>query len=285
MRHLDIGGVALPDGWEVAAEDATNAIEAALPEDRPEEIERRRNIWGELKEPMAVVCNQKCWYCETQRVRDDYSVDHYRPKLAKEADDHDGYWWLAFRQHNFRFSCKYCNEVRRDRETDKTGGKGSAFPLLEGGVRACTPEDSLDDERCILLDPTCDGDPELLGFAEDGTALPQADPELEADEYIRAKKSIPLLNLNHSLLKKRRAQLASIVTRYVAQAQIEFDKCLERKQQGAFPAVADAERRFKDAKNKLIRLKDHNEEYSALVIAILKSKRCPERPWIDRLFQ
>ena len=51
-----------------------------------------------------------------------------------------------------------------------------------------------------------------------------------------------------------------------------------------FPAVADATQRFKTAKNELIRLKDPREEYSALVIAILKSKRCVERPWIDRLF-
>lgn len=286
MRYIDVNEVVLPDGWAERAEEARAAVEGFDAADRPAEINGRSSVWGALKQRLAnLTTHEKCWYCETPRVRDDYAVDHYRPKSAKNNDDHDGYWWLAFDHHNFRFSCKYCNEIRRDRETDQTGGKGSAFPLLEGGVRARTPEDSLNDERCILLDPTCNGDPELLGFAEDGTALPQADPELEPDDYIRADESIPLLNLNHSWLRKRRAVLASIVTRHVAEAQIEFEKCLKRKQEGVFPAVADAAQRFQDAKNELTRLKNQEAEYSALVIAVLKSKRCPERPWIDRLFQ
>ena len=164
MRYTDIRKVALPDGWEAQAEEARNAVKAIAPEGRPEAISKRSGLWAALKQPLADVSHEKCWYCETRRVRDDCAVDHFRPKSARSSDNHNGYWWLAFDYRNFRFSCKYCNEVRIDPETSRRGGKGSSFPLLEGGIRATGPDDNLEVERCALLDPSREGDAQLLGF-------------------------------------------------------------------------------------------------------------------------
>jgi hypothetical protein len=159
---------------------------------------------------------------QARRVRDDFAVDHFRPKAAAKSDNHEGYWWLAFDYRNFRFSCLYCNEVRVDRETDESGGKGSTFPLLKGGRRACNPDDDLADERHALLDPIDPHDAELIGFTDDGSAVPEADRDLEVDEHERAEISIALYHLNHGRLLKRRAELASIVASKIAQAQQQF---------------------------------------------------------------
>ncbi len=285
MRYIDINEVALPDGWEAEADEAKNVIEETNPEDRSKEIKRRNGVWGDLKQPLADLSHEKCWYCESRRVRDDYAVDHFRPKSARVKDDHNGYWWLAFDFRNFRFSCKYCNEVRIDPETEHRGGKGSSFPLLEGGVRACCPEDNLDNERCALLDPSKDGEAQLLGFQEDGIAVSEADPDLEPDAHQRGHITVTTLNLNHSWLLKRRAQTATTVARLVAGAQLEFEKCLERRREDNYAAIGDAKGRFQTIIRELNQLKGEEAEYSALSAAILKSKRRPERPWMDRLFQ
>lgn len=285
MRYIDINEVALPDGWDERAEEARGAVEGCDAADRPAEIDEHAPVWRVLKTPLGDLSNQKCWYCETERVRDDFAVDHFRPKSAKKNDDHDGYWWLAFDRRNFRFSCKYCNEVRIDPDTAKRGGKGSSFPLLPGGVRACRPEDDLDNERCALLDPAKVGEPQFLGFQEDGRAVPQVDPVLEADENERGRQTIKTLNLNHSLLIKRRAQSADMVRRLIGEAQLQFNKCVQRRRDDNFAAIGDAKERFQTIIRELNDLKSKDAEYSSLNASILKSKRCAERPWIDRLFQ
>jgi hypothetical protein len=104
-------------------------------------------------------------------VRSDNAVDHYRPKSrVAECPKHPGYWWLAFDWTNYRFSCTFCNSLRRDDQTESLGGKKDRFPLRDESRRAFGPDDTLDDEEPVLLDPTWFGDPPILWFDEDGRA-------------------------------------------------------------------------------------------------------------------
>ena len=297
MRRISFDHLHIPDGWEEDAEAARQAVAEArrafeeaqaAGAEAPQPncsavINANAGVWRDLKDELAKLSHEKCWYCETKRVRDDFAVDHFRPKSAGKSDDHDGYWWLAFDHQNFRFSCLYCNEVRRDRKTDQSGGKGSAFPLLAGGVRACGPDDNLIEERCALLDPIDPDDTKLIGFADDGSAMPEADPQLEPDEHERARVSIKIYHLNHGRLRDKRGQLASIVRDRIAQAQQQFRTCLKRRNEGCFPAVNDATERFKEIRDELRELWQEDKEYSALVGAIVMAAQCPERPWVRRL--
>src|SRR6202035_4546646 len=112
---------------------------------------------------LAAMSHQKCWYCEARQIRSDNAVDHFRPKSV--------YPWLAFSYLNYRFSCTYCNSVRKNPETGETEGKGDKFALFNEGQRA-TCEEELDQERVMLLDPCSATDCAALDFRLDGTACP-----------------------------------------------------------------------------------------------------------------
>jgi len=283
MRRIRLDQLQLPPGWKELAARARCLVEAAAPLNRVDVVNNNSDVWRALKPNLANLSNNKCWYCETPRVREDGEVDHFRPKSARDNDDHNGYWWLAFDESNFRFSCKYCNQHRMDPDSREIGGKGSTFPLLVGGTRACCPKDPLDEERCALLDPIRPGDAELLGFTEDGQAVPEADPDLEPDEVERAHISIRTYHLNHSWLRAKREQLALGVKSLIAQAQENFQLHLHRRRQGNYQATEDAKKRFQVIREQLMGMKEANADYSSLVTAILRANRVPERPWVDRL--
>src|SRR5690606_29373654 len=89
---------------------------------RSEAINKKSAVWGGAKEALEKLMHGKCWYCEANEVRHDRAVDHFRPKnevkdhVTDKILDHPGYWWLAFEPDNFRYSCQYCNEIRKDTE-------------------------------------------------------------------------------------------------------------------------------------------------------------------------
>jgi len=93
------------------------------------------------------VFHDKCAYCETRVVREDYHAEHFRPKGAvkfkvedkkrlgkaivkdeiaegeveRETEmEHPGYFWLAYNWRNLLPSCPLCN---------KGGGKNNQFPV------------------------------------------------------------------------------------------------------------------------------------------------------------
>ncbi|MBW2119315.1 MAG: hypothetical protein JRH09_15525 [Deltaproteobacteria bacterium] len=83
--------------------------------------------------------NEKCCYCERKReLKRESDVEHYRPKAGVTGEEnHMGYWWLAYEWNNYLYACKPCNQ----------GHKANHFPLMDGGIRAKGPADSLEDER------------------------------------------------------------------------------------------------------------------------------------------
>jgi len=229
MRYIDINQLKRPDGWQERAEQALEAVQNALPEERSQEIARHADVWRELKEQLAALSHGKCWYCETVvNERQDADVDHFRPKSqVTTVDDnnfeeirpingHLGYWWLAFDWRNYRYSCRYCNVRRRDPTTNRTGGKGTLFPLLDENTRAYSPEEDIGKEKVTLLDPTNSRDPTLLWFDENGEAQPS--PSSNTEDKKRAQISIHIYHLNFSLTKQRRQVLANEIKSYLQNA-------------------------------------------------------------------
>jgi hypothetical protein len=150
---INMDAVEIPDEWLRQA-----AAAGRLLRDAPDDSARKRvlrtkgGLWAKLAPTLAKVSHDKCWYCEVKQERSDMPVDHYRPKgQVSDARSHLGYWWLAFRVDNFRFSCTYCNSRRVDVEGGTSGGKQAQFPLIDDSKRAIMPNDPLRLEEPLLL--------------------------------------------------------------------------------------------------------------------------------------
>lgn len=228
MRYIDPQLVSqnLPEGWEQQARAAAAAVAAARPQDRSTEVNKRSQVWKELKDTLKNASNGKCWYCESVDSRSDNAVDHFRPKNAvAERSDHEGYWWLAFDWENYRFCCTFCNCRRVDQATGQNGGKADHFPLKDEAKRANASTDNLDDEEPMLLNPSASADPGLLWFDEDGQAVPN--PICSGPNgypYKRAEVSIHFYHLNHSDIVDKRKALCSEIRRRVEDADSYFGK-------------------------------------------------------------
>jgi uncharacterized protein (TIGR02646 family) len=152
------------DPW---TELAREALKAALQE--TEAHEARREVYGHdrVREALEALFHDKCAYCESKVTAvTDWPVEHFRPKgSVAERPDHPGYYWLAYDWTNLYLSCTLCNERRRDRarwgdcSRAGTGGKADQFPLADEMTRAMSPDDDLDREDRLLLDP-CKDDPD-----------------------------------------------------------------------------------------------------------------------------
>ncbi len=272
----------LPDGWTTRAAEAKKAVAAAA--DKPGKIGEYAAVWGELKTPLSILSENKCFYCETQRVRDDYQVDHYRPKSGVPANGHTGYWWLAFQSDNLRFACRFCNERRINAgSVAGGGGKSSEFPLLEGGTRAATPADALDDEYPALIDPCRANEVGLIGFTDLGVATPQATQADEPIDFERARASIRIYHLNHAYIRRRREQKALIIRRKIAEVTLQLDMSVRRRKAGNAQAALDAQSRAAQLVQELVDMRKAKEEYSVLTTYILRSNQGQNRRWIERL--
>ncbi len=215
MRYIDISQLTPSGEWIRRAEDAKQEVETAPPEQRAEVIKRHADIWRQLKDDLARLSFDKCWYCETKINRSDANVDHFRPKANVETCDfdsdgklqirdtsHEGYWWLAFDWRNYRYSCQYCNMRRRDPETGNTGGKGALFPLLDENSRVYDYRGNISQERVALLDPTDPRDPVLLWFDQTGETVPA--PQISEEDKKRVHISVAVYHLNYSRTKQAR---------------------------------------------------------------------------------
>lgn len=225
MRHIDLNEVRrnLPADWDDRAKRALEELRAAAPDER-KSVLSRRDIWRRLASALADVSHKKCWYCETQELRSDDPVDHFRPKAGvEECGDHPGYWWLAFEWRNLRLSCTYCNSRRRDDVTGETGGKQNSFPLVDPAMRAYGEADDLTREYPKLLDPTEHADTTLLWFREDGMADAGFDEASRPTQHDRVRTSIKAYFLNHTDLVEARIELFQRVRRLVRHG----GKCFE----------------------------------------------------------
>ncbi|MEY2483244.1 MAG: hypothetical protein QOK24_1772 [Verrucomicrobiota bacterium] len=141
----------------------------------------------------------KCAYCERRREKKyESDVEHFRPKAAVTGEtDHPGYWWLAYDWSNYFYACKPCNE----------GRKKTQFPLLPTGIRATSPNDSLETEYPELINPMDENPEDLLCYTwqhSEGRFV----KVVGTDDLGRGAKTVSVLDLNRmSLFEEDRPEL------------------------------------------------------------------------------
>lgn len=222
MRYINLQELEFPDGWSDKARAALDAIRG-ITGSKSEEINKRSAIWSELKDSLASISDDKCWYCEIKQIRSDNNVDHFRPKnRVKDVNpEHTGYWWLAFDYKNYRYACTFCNSQRKNPETGEGEGKHDYFPLLDETKRAYI-EGNERDESPTLLDPCLPTDPALLDFLENGQPCPRY-PD-EPVKFDRANTSIKRYHLDHPKLNEERRKTAIEIKELIDQAEYLYRK-------------------------------------------------------------
>lgn len=285
MKRIHIDKLRPSADWASRAEQAvkdvskvgaklSTATEAERPEILKElraEIAKHSALWAELKDDMAQLSSGKCWYCESRENRSDLAVDHFRPKSkVKECATHQGYWWLAFDPVNYRFACDLCNSLHTNEEADEALGKGTHFPLIDEANRVFVPSGNLDHERPTLLDPALPGDPALLWFQEEGSAVPRYAKKASELFNTRAETSIRVYNLNDVRIREERFAIANEINLQVARG----DKYLD----AAMDGDAASLELFKEAYRVIQKLIRDDAVFSSAARAVLAGYR--DKEWV-----
>jgi hypothetical protein len=222
MRYRDISLILarISEEWKTKSSALlAQLIEVQDEELRKEIIQDNANHWSLVKEPLASLSKNKCWYTEKKLTEQEMEVDHFRPKgKIKGNSVHPGYWWLSFDPKNFRLSSKTSNSKRRNTFSDDLDvfGKGTEFPLIDEAIRSDSQTARIDitngqlgDEKPILLDPTNAADISLLDcdFTEGKIVETQVVELATEDNIKRCKESIRIYNLNSSCLLPERIRI------------------------------------------------------------------------------
>jgi uncharacterized protein (TIGR02646 family) len=176
------------DDWKREAETETQLlIEEAK---KGSTLKFKERIWKALRPFLEKLFHKKCAYCEGIYEAGAWmDVEHYRPKSKVTADgvdiDHPGYYWLAYHWRNLLLACNKCN---------RGSGKMNKFPIA--GPRAHCPEDSLEQENPLLLNPYDNENPENhITFGVNG---------IVAGKTEKGRKTIEVCNLNREELQTSR---------------------------------------------------------------------------------
>jgi uncharacterized protein (TIGR02646 family) len=212
MRRISTATLQPPADWATDAQDALTEVEklAIAPRrQRNAEIERHATkTWRALKELLAALSFDKCWYCEIRQDRSLKDVDHFRPKgKVLGLSSHPGYWWLAFDVDNYRFSCNLCNRRTTDSHTGLKGGKHEQFPIFDESKRAKSKQEDYRLEEPMLLDPLVPSDPGLLTWQVNGDPAPRFTAAQNQRFHDRAAVSIRVYHLDHHKLRIRRRKI------------------------------------------------------------------------------
>lgn len=275
MRHINTSNYAPEADWLELSKEKLDII-TPMDSDEKKDYIKRHPIWRTIKEDLQSMSNRKCWYCERQQVREHFHLDHFRPKnrvKCADGSEIDGYWWLAYEYSNYRFCCPYCNSPHPS-DSEYKGGKNINFPLIDETRRAISPDDDIEDEIHVLLDPTKSTDPSLLIFCETGYVNPKISNH-ESIHYHRADQTITLLDLNHEYLVDPRQKKWFDCERLIKQGKKAFDKYLS----GDVEALDEYE-------DIIILMKDYISvfsEYSATAVCCFKLYEKKEE-WIESIF-
>ncbi|MCU1017114.1 HNH endonuclease family protein [Stenotrophomonas geniculata] len=269
MRYVDRSKLVKPVGWLARARVAAQAVAAGAD---PGDYDV---VWRALKDGLANLLHDKCWYCESNVERSDNAVDHFRPKgkVSDAANPHSGYRWLAFDESNFRYACTYCNSRRKDIESGTAGGKGDRFPLINEAQRVYAVG-VVTAEQPMLLDPCELSDWRLLGcHQENGQPCPtSADP----GDRKRAEISIEIYHLHYEPTCKRRHALAVQLMADVDEGKRLFELATQDPTRAAD---------FKSVAGRLRRAIDRESLYSGDMHYLLRGQRSDAHPWIQELLE
>jgi hypothetical protein len=180
--HVEVHPEEIPDKWVEDSRELTEKLRQCVDDvngactaaqKRRAIIEAHEGHWKSLKETLSGWAFGKCWYSELRDSGSDYHVDHYRPKgrVRNEGEkEREGYWWLAFEWTNFRMAVSWVNSPHKD-PGKASQGKFDQFPL-KPGTSPIGPDESIESEIPVLLDPTNANDVLLVDFDERGLPIP-----------------------------------------------------------------------------------------------------------------
>lgn len=269
MRYVDRSKLVKPAGWTRRAQIATQAVANG------EDPNGHSTIWRELKDGLAGLLHDKCWYCESPVDRSDNAVDHFRPKnRVSDADNpHTGYRWLAFDEGNFRYACTYCNSRRKDVNGGTAGGKVDRFPLLNEPQRVYVAGPTTQ-EQPSLLDPCEISDWRLLGcHQENGQPCATSNDPVARQ---RAETSIEIYHLNYEPTCKRRHAAAVQLMSDVDEGKRLFELVTHD------PSRATD---FKTVAARLRRAIDRESPFSGDMHFLLRGQRSDAHSWIQELLE
>ena len=163
----------------------------------------KQNIWKKYKLFLNDLFHEKCAYCEGKYGAGFHlAVEHHRPKDKVTIDrspaplkvkdkkgreiEHPGYYWLTYDCDNLALSCNKCNG---------SSGKWNQFPI--SGKRACCPEDSLDEEKPLILNPYKDDPKKHIKFGKFGVVSGISE---------KGRKSVDVYNIDRKELCIRREE-------------------------------------------------------------------------------
>lgn len=269
MRYVDRSRLVKLVGWNQRSLEASQAVENG---DDPND---HSVVWRELKDGLADLLHDKCWYCESPVDRSDNAVDHFRPKnsVSDAVNQHDGYRWLAFDETNFRYACTFCNSRRKDQERGTAGGKADRFPLINEAQRVYVAG-SIAAEQPLLLDPCEISDWRLLGCHQEN-GHPCA-TSTDALSKRRAEESIEIYHLHYEPTCKRRHTAAVQLIADVDEGKRLFDLAAQDPTR-----VGD----FKTVAARLRRAIDRDSPFSGDMHFLLRGQRSDAHPWIQELLE
>lgn len=205
--------------WEVRANKVTKELhEAPDMESRKAIIDKNQKLWGELKDWLLSLSDQKCWFSEAKDCFSHWDVEHFRPKKSAKDEngtEYDGYWWLALDWQNFRI----CGNAGNRK-------KGTYFPLRIQENRVVCPNSDLRLEDPLMLDPSDVDDPNLLFFNVEGKAVPAPGIDNEWDKK-RVNYSIQRCNLDFNPLVEKRKTVWNDCWNHIKQYREEIAKSAE----------------------------------------------------------
>jgi hypothetical protein len=269
VRYVDRLKLVKPTGWTQRAQAATQAVANG------EDPNDHSQVWRDLKDGLAALLHDKCWYCESPVDRSDNAVDHFRPKnhVKDATNPHMGYRWLAFDDSNFRYACTYCNSRRKNVDGGTAGGKADRFPLLDETQRVYAAG-SIGLEKPLLLDPCEISDWRLLGCHQENGQPCAASTDPVAKQ--RAEASIEILHLHYEpTCKKRHAAAVQLMS------DVDEGKRL-------FELITHYPSRIPDFKTVAARLRraiDRDSPYSGDMHFLLRGQRSEAHPWIQELLE
>jgi uncharacterized protein (TIGR02646 family) len=173
----------------------------------------------EVRSALWEMQRHKCSYCErTRELKYETDVEHFRPKAGvTECNGENGYWWLAYEWTNLFFSCRICNQKY----------KKNHFPIAAESARACKPEDALDCEKYLLIDPSREDPEEYLSW--------DWIRRIGSIRYVficwredRGRATVETLGLNHGELARERGRIVSLLLQLIFDYKRMVDKGVSR---------------------------------------------------------
>ncbi len=211
MRYInndELHGFVSED-WLKRAKSAVDTLVSLRPDERSNFVRDNSKIWSELKEYLARLSHDKCWFSEVRSA--ELEIDHFRPKgrVSDTQIPHTGYWWLSFEWTNFRLATALVNKRRHDYREKNVCGKGCYFPLLDESTRVPDTEPHpINREKPKLLDPCIGADVQLLSYSvESGKIVERYRKDEHSTKHERARISIELYHLNDGTLIRDRRNL------------------------------------------------------------------------------